>query len=520
MARIPVYLGVLAAAALVCVIIGHVLQGKIRPTGDLGRWYEVPTCHDSSIPSKSYNVFPLAHGSLSGNPDAPCSMSALSSQDPVRIRLEATDGFRLGGSYSGTVLLGSGNYALLAISVTDQNGLTLLPAGNAELGPDFNFPWRSKNFAQPDVAAPPPSSSFRQLETWSVGASDSGKGMDGGGGEAWSLLEGLEVDEDMLEDEPEWSLEEWDALEALAVDGTEDEDIGEGRLPPQDELLLETESSPSRRRGGGFSRSFSSGRSFSSSRSSYSSSSSRAATTSSRAASSSSRSSTYTNRGSSYGSSGRYASSYASYHTYGYSPYGYHAYGYASPFYYSPLGFYHPFGYPLYVGHPFTYNLYTSYFLLGASLSVVHPYHYGYYGYYGGAYGHGGAYAAQSRAQAQQLGSNQDLYQLSGSFKAPGRDGWPIYLDVHNATIFSSQSSTTPSPLYISFRTPDGASYRTYSRVLLVAGYLTLLITLCCMCKVHEDEDDSDDDSPRPQPSGPVPSWESKGWGHNNKSMR
>jgi len=515
---------VVATLGIGSVITGHVFKSMSRPSGPLGRYYEVPLCKDNSaaFQSSMYNVYP---GVRPG--ESTCTM-AQHSLEPQKIALEKMDGFRSDATYTSSVLISSKAYALVSFSITDSRGTKLAPTGTMELGPDYNFPWRSKNFGSGEATGTPQ----RRLAEKAVDGAAADEAVAGekaaGGGHGWhewgeaSVVGDGEVDGEVWDSFAE--VNDRSAAKEEWADGWAD---GAGDEWAHEALQAEAEAADEavfNRRRGGFSSSrssFGSSRSYSSYSRSTSWGASRSSSySSSRSSYSSSRSSTYSRaysdsrrRFSSSGFGTRYSSGsfYASRGTAGYgyhpysmvSPYALHPYPLYSPYYFSPLGVYPIGGYPLYIGLGYHYHVSYMYsaFAYGAMLSAVRPMHYG--------YGSGGGY----RSSQVRLSQAQDAYNMDISFKTPAADdGWPYFLVVHNTTVFTINTQPAPTAIYVSFLTADGASYGSWASVLMGVGYpLTILSLIICCCCVYSsgstffeaEEEWVGDDHPQPRWNSP-----------------
>mmetsp|Transcript_52379 Transcript_52379/g.114184 ORF Transcript_52379/g.114184 Transcript_52379/m.114184 type:complete len:220 (-) Transcript_52379:594-1253(-) len=129
--------------------------------GNIHVWYELPTCRSTALTSTTYNVFPLNRAEITGLPED-CSLVSNETRS-VRISLEQGDGFQSPADYTTSLVLKSGHYATLAMSIEDAEGNVLTPITLVEAGPDYNYPWRAVDFSDPTSTtastprSPPPS---------------------------------------------------------------------------------------------------------------------------------------------------------------------------------------------------------------------------------------------------------------------------------------------------------------------------------------------------------------------------
>ena len=139
------------------IIAGHYVGTLVDPNGELPLWYEISTCSNSTATT----VFGFGGETDTGGEEymrsfwlkyarAPTAATMVGTACPVvvplptsfDIALEPDDGYRLGGVYGPNIMVQSGSYVLLSLSISDSAGNQLLPTTNLELGPTNAFPWR------------------------------------------------------------------------------------------------------------------------------------------------------------------------------------------------------------------------------------------------------------------------------------------------------------------------------------------------------------------------------------------
>jgi len=462
--------------------------------------------------------------------------------------MEETD-TRASANYTLVVLLDSLNYALLSISVEDAQGVKLMPTMNLELGPESNtdgtifYPWRYQVDSPPPPSAPPPSSEGRRLDKLgaevgvpAVPHAEIAEPLRSEGRSLFQRSIGLFLPDLLMDDgaedlyaEDDFQEEDdhLDGLDALfEFEDEEAEAIGDAIAAERDEDLpgfSRRRSSSSRSSSSSYS-----GSSSSRSTSSYSGSSSSRSTSSYSGSSSSSysRSSSYGSGRSSYASySSNYASSrstsaatygrpssYTSNSYYGGrgSTYGGARWGYSAPYYYRPYhayGFYYPRYYysPYYTycspfyGCYYTYSPYVYYYYYAAgvirppaTLMVVRRSYYGCYSCNNCRQSCCESRGSCTGVDSYEVNSDRDRYELSGegsSLITPekGSTKWPLYVVVHNVTVFDTSAGgrATPGgkPVLINFYTEDTDPYQLYGSILAGLGWPLLvasLIGLCC----------------------------------------
>uniref|UniRef100_A0A7S4F7K8 Uncharacterized protein n=1 Tax=Chrysotila carterae TaxID=13221 RepID=A0A7S4F7K8_CHRCT len=549
--KLCVWLIVVSVGAILSLILGYYLKGEAKTIGSLGRWYEVPTCHDWNIQSTEFSVFPIAHAVIQGD-DSPCTLASAGHGAAVRIKLEQGDGFHAGARYSTVVMLGDQHYATASFGVEDANGATMAPTVNVELGPDINYPWRAIDFSDPSSKTvsslsppppPPPSdSASEQLASAEDAANgrrladapkhaderaqpegrmhaldeaaeglegaqaqaraalgEAGTGAGAAGAAAVSAWEAEQAAVDAALSHYDAEMNEldgwWDSIDES------DEAFDDGADAEEKRFRMRVGGGfSSRRRSGGFggfsrssySRSTSSSYSSSTRRSTTYSSATTPSKTGTTHASTTHTGATHAGYGSTTytGTRGYYSGSrYTSYS--GVTPHAYVSYPVTSHYYFSPTAYYYVGGYPYFMGgYPYQLSFFTHALVLGSVISLVHPH------YYTGGYA-----SAAGRAESYRLDQSQDQYKLSVGFEAPEHGGWPLFLVVHNATVFTSKQSAA-APIYMSFESSscygaaepsDCATLGSVATAAIVIGYLLLaaaVIIACCMCNWSDDSDE------------------------------
>ena len=256
MTAVPPFLPALLLAAGAGLVIYEATRPDPPAPGPTP-WFEIPTCNNASASTAGGRaVASLADTSTDGD-DICANADSGVAAPPLRMALALADGFQPGLTYSISLLVRSGAYLVSGIAVEDGRGGVLSPAANLEIGPDMNFPWRTKAAASLSPPPPPAAAAEAGGDSFAadgrrLAAEEREAGAWGGGGDEISL--------DDWQDE--WAeAEDVEAEEVEEAVEEEEEEAGRRSL------------SADRRRGGGFSRGGSSWGS-SRSRSSWSSSSS------------------------------------------------------------------------------------------------------------------------------------------------------------------------------------------------------------------------------------------------------
>jgi len=502
---------------VLCAVLGIIFDGMSEPNGDLGIYYGVDAClaKDQSfdISGRGYFDSFVMRGTPAETEQrgSACPATPTAGTD-VNITLEEDDGFRFGADYSPVFVLPDSTYALVSFTISDRNGV-ILPTAIVALGPDENYPWTVESTAitypttSPPQSAPAMPPGATAATTQSTGATtqccsescsfaSDGACDDGGPGAQYSVCSSGQDCTDCGDRCASsgrrllYSTRGGAAFDAAASDGVaygaawggegdEAYSVDPGFTPkPGARRVLKGGSS-------GGSSSYSSGGSYSSSRSSYNSGASRASYISS------SRRSSYT------GYSG--VTTYQS-RSYG----GYSSYYVGSRHYYmSPRPYYYYYGYHWY--YPMT------------SFIIVSRWGYGCYscgGYYRSCYQCSGctrrSECSGGREQSA-LEVHYDRYELSEEtiFPTPGSGDpkWPLTLTIHNFTLFyprgtSSLPLTTSSTSYLTFATSSGDAFKNIGGALSPIGWIgAIFVAFYIICNRRSLFEDRAQSAPafRPQ---------------------